>query len=67
MIKKLFGETEEEQFKYLQPRLFALGVGIVALLLGVLLMQIGVSFGNALFQMMKRAYCIPQWIPLRER
>ncbi|MBO5069359.1 MAG: hypothetical protein J6C12_07085 [Lachnospiraceae bacterium] len=48
MIKKLFGETEEEQFKYLQPRLFALGVGVIALLIGVLLMQIGVPFGDAI-------------------
>ena len=34
MIKKLFGETDEKQFMYLKPRLIALGVGIVLLLIG---------------------------------
>lgn len=46
MIRKLFGETEEEQFKYLKPRMIALGIGVVAFLLGVLLEKIGVPFAN---------------------
>lgn len=46
MIRKLFGETEEEQFRYLQPRLIALGVGIVIILISFLLMQVGVPFGD---------------------
>lgn len=29
MIKKLFEETEEEQYRYLKPRLMAFGVGSV--------------------------------------
>ena len=37
MIKKLFGETEEEQYRYLKPRLMAFGVGLIALLLGAIL------------------------------
>ena len=48
MIKKLFGETEEQQFMYLQPRLLALGVGIVILLVGFLLTKIGISFGEVI-------------------
>lgn len=48
MIKKLFGETDEEQFMYLKPRLIALGVGIVLLLIGFLLMQVGISFGETI-------------------
>lgn len=48
MIRKLFGETEEEQFRYLKPRLIALGVGVAAFLIGFLLMQIGISFGEAI-------------------
>lgn len=46
MIRKLFGETEEEQFRYLKSRLIALGVGVVMLLIGVLLIQIGVPLGD---------------------
>lgn len=48
MIRKLFGETEEEQFRYLKPRLIALSVGVVVILIGFLLMQIGVEFGEAI-------------------
>ena len=48
MIKKLFGETDEKQFMYLKPRLIALGVGIVLLLIGFLLMQVGISFGETI-------------------
>ena len=48
MVKKLFGETEEQQFMYLQPRLLALGIGIVILLVGFLLIKIGISFGEAI-------------------
>lgn len=36
MIKKLFGETEEEQYRYLKPRLMAFGVGLIVLLIGLL-------------------------------
>ena len=46
MIKKLFGETEEAQLAYLQPRLIALGVGVIFLLIGFLLMKLGVPFGD---------------------
>lgn len=48
MIRKFFGDTEEEQFRYLKPRLIALGIGIAMLLLGVLLMQLGISFGETI-------------------
>lgn len=46
MIKKLFGETEQEQFGYLKPRLIALGIGVTLLLVGLLFMQIGVPFAS---------------------
>lgn len=41
MITKLFGQTEEEQFNYLQPRVIALLVGLLLLLIGVGLMELG--------------------------
>lgn len=44
MIKKLFGETEEEQFMYLKPRIIALGIGVAMLVIGGLLGQLGISF-----------------------
>lgn len=46
MIKKLFGETEEQQFKYLQPRVIALCVGLIILLIGGGLFELGVPFGD---------------------
>ncbi len=49
MIKKLFGETEEEQYRYLKPRLMAFGVGLIALLLGAILSQLlGIEPGAVL-------------------
>lgn len=51
MITKLFGETEEEQFRYLQPRLIAFAIGIAFSLIGFLLFQVGVSFGEQIAQM----------------
>lgn len=48
MIKKLFGETEEMQFNYLQPRVVILGIGVVILLVGALLNAVGLSFGSSI-------------------
>lgn len=48
MIRKLFGETEEEQFGYLKTRLIALGVGVVILLMGALLLCLGIPFGETI-------------------
>lgn len=49
MIKKLFGETEEEQYRYLKPRLIAFGVGLIVLLIGFLLDLLGTNFGEIFF------------------
>lgn len=46
MIKKLFGETEEEQYQYLKARLSLLGIGVGALLIGVLLMWMKFPLGE---------------------
>lgn len=43
MIKKLFGQTEEEQFNYLQPRVITLVVGILLLLIGLGIMKLGLG------------------------
>lgn len=48
MTRKLFGETEEEQYRYLKPRLIAFGVGITALLIGLVLMQFTASLGSSI-------------------
>ncbi len=37
MVKRLFGETEDAQFRYLKPRILALGVALVAAVIGALL------------------------------
>ena len=36
MIRKLFGNTEEEQFKYLRWRIIALAISLVILLIGII-------------------------------
>lgn len=46
MIKKLFGQTEEEQFRYLKPRLTALGIGVAIMLIGVLLTLVKIPLGE---------------------
>lgn len=46
MIRKLFGETEEQQFSYLKPRLTALGIGGAIMLVGLLLMLLKIPFGE---------------------
>lgn len=56
MIKKLFGETEEEQYRYLKPRLMAFGVGLVVLLIGLLLDLLGTGLG-AIFYGVGGAIC----------
>lgn len=48
MIKKLFGETEEDQLSYLKPRLLALAAAVAAILLGGVLDLAGVGFGGSI-------------------
>lgn len=48
MIRKLFGETDEEQFAYLKPRITALGVAAICVLIGVLLTVVGVGIGQTI-------------------
>lgn len=55
MIKKLFGQTEEEQFNYLQPRVIALLVGVLLLLTGVVFMKLG--FGDVI-ALIGEAICV---------
>ncbi len=43
MVKKLFGETEDEQFRYLKPKILALGVALAVTLIGSLLGLIGIK------------------------
>lgn len=52
MIKKLFGETDEEQFRYLKPRLIALGVGVVVLLVGLLMELVEIGFAGTLSEIL---------------
>ena len=48
MLRKLFGETDEEQFAYLKPRITALGVAAVFVLIGALLTVIGIGLGQTI-------------------
>lgn len=57
MIRKLFGETEEEQFEYLKPRFIALGVGIVILLIGALCSVMGLEIAEIFF-VLGEAICV---------
>lgn len=46
MLKKLFGETDEEQFSYLKPRLIVLGVAAVLVLIAWLLSLTGAGISE---------------------
>lgn len=48
MIEKLFGETPEEQYQYLKPRLMATAISLVLLLLEGVLYLLGLTFGEVL-------------------
>lgn len=48
MIEKLFGETPEEQYQYLKPRLMATAISLVLLLLGGVLYLLGLTLGEVL-------------------
>lgn len=48
MIEKLFGETPEEQYQYLKPRLMATAISLVLPLLGGVLYLLGLPFGEVL-------------------
>lgn len=48
MIEKLFGETPEEQYQYLKPRLMATAISLVLLLLGGVLYLLGLTFVEVL-------------------
>lgn len=51
MLRKLFGETEEEQYHYLRPRLIALCVGVIFLLVGILFGKIYPPVGEIIGQL----------------
>ena len=46
MLRKLFGETDEEQFMYLKPRLIVLGVAAVLVLIAWLLSLTGAGISE---------------------
>lgn len=50
MIQKLFGETEEEQYRYLKSRFKAFGVGLAMMAIGILLGFIGIEFGRIFYE-----------------
>ncbi len=62
MIKKLFGETSEEQYQYLKPRLLAFLVAAVMLLAGFLMDRAGLKFGNTLAEIGMVVYAIDLFV-----
>lgn len=48
MTEKLFGETPEEQYRYLKPRLTAAAAAIIIILIGLLLELLHLDFGGML-------------------
>lgn len=47
MTEKLFGETPEEQYRYLKSRLSAAAAAIIVILVGMLLELLHLDFGGA--------------------
>lgn len=48
MMEKLFGETPQEQYQYLRPRLTAAAAALAVTLVGLLLQLLHLSFGGTL-------------------
>ena len=46
MTEKLFGETPEEQYQYLKPRLTAAAAAVIISLIGLLLQLLHLGFGG---------------------
>lgn len=50
MIEKLFGETPEEQYQYLKPRLTAAAAAVIISLIGLLLQLLHLGFGGTVLR-----------------
>lgn len=50
MAEKLFGETPEEQYQYLKPRLTAAAAAVIIFLIGLLLQLLHLGFGGTVLR-----------------
>ena len=50
MTEKLFGETPEEQYQYLKPRLTAAAAAVIIYLIGLLLQLLHLGFGGTVLR-----------------
>lgn len=50
MTEKLFGETPEEQYQYLKPRLTAAAAAVIIFLIGLLLQLLHLGFGGTVLR-----------------
>ena len=50
MIEKMFGETPEEQYQYLKPRLTAAAAAVIISLIGLLLQLLHLGFGGTVLR-----------------
>ena len=50
MTEKLFGETPEEQYQYLKPRLTAAAAAVIFSLIGLLLQLLHLGFGGTVLR-----------------
>lgn len=50
MTEKLFGETPEEQYQYLKPRLTAAAAAVIISLIGLLLQLLHLGFGGTVLR-----------------
>lgn len=50
MTEKLFGETPEEQYQYLKPRLTAAAAAVIIFLIGLLLQLLNLGFGGTVLR-----------------
>ena len=50
MTEKLFGETPEEQYQYLKPRLTAAAAAVIISLIGLLLQLLRLGFGGTVLR-----------------
>lgn len=62
MVQKLFGETEEEQIRYLKPRLLAIAAAIVCGAVGAILQAVGLDIAGAFYVIAEGILVIALWV-----
>ncbi|MGM9619411.1 MAG: hypothetical protein ACI3W8_06230 [Oscillospiraceae bacterium] len=62
MMQKLFGETEEDQIRYLKPRLLAILAAIICCVIGAILQAAGLDIASVFLGLGEVILVITLWV-----